>query len=156
MVFGDDNWSWRLAPWGRAVSELGTLISLIGKYALDKSRDDSWSWNRDVSRIFKVKTLATSVQNSPFLIAYWANTTSGIRPKDNVINIDLNKNHISLSFVDKQSVVYLSSNKLVFSEKVHGVSLEMLDLVVSVQSTLSSLRTTMLGFKGLDGVTTAQ
>nr|GEY47538.1 hypothetical protein [Tanacetum cinerariifolium] len=38
-------------------------------------------------------------------------------PKDNVINIDLNQNHISLSFVDKQSVVYLTSYKLVFSEK---------------------------------------
>ncbi|GJY68736.1 RNA-directed DNA polymerase, eukaryota, reverse transcriptase zinc-binding domain protein [Tanacetum coccineum] len=54
------NWSWRLAPRGRAIRHLNTLISLIGNYALDNSRDDSWSWNGDVSGIFKVKTLATS------------------------------------------------------------------------------------------------
>ncbi|GKD80216.1 RNA-directed DNA polymerase, eukaryota, reverse transcriptase zinc-binding domain protein, partial [Tanacetum coccineum] len=58
------NWSWRLAPQGRAISELNTLISLIGNYALDDNRDDSWSWSRDVSGIFKVKPLATHVQNS--------------------------------------------------------------------------------------------
>ncbi|GJY40911.1 putative reverse transcriptase domain-containing protein [Tanacetum coccineum] len=47
------NWSWRLALRGRAISKLNTLISLIGNYALDDSRDDSWSWSRDVYRIFK-------------------------------------------------------------------------------------------------------
>nr|GEV07363.1 RNA-directed DNA polymerase, eukaryota [Tanacetum cinerariifolium] len=60
------NWNWRFAPRGRAVSDLNTLLFVIGDYALDGSRNDSWTWIGDVSRLFKVKPLATYVQNSLF------------------------------------------------------------------------------------------
>ncbi|GJZ39038.1 putative RNA-directed DNA polymerase [Tanacetum coccineum] len=58
------NWNWRFAPRGRAISDLNTLLSVIGDYGLDGSRDDSWTWTGDVSGLFKVKPLATCVQNS--------------------------------------------------------------------------------------------
>nr|GEZ70892.1 RNA-directed DNA polymerase, eukaryota, reverse transcriptase zinc-binding domain protein [Tanacetum cinerariifolium] len=58
------NWSWRLPPRGRAVSDLNALVSVIGNFSLDDSRVDSWSWSWDASGMFKVKSLATCVQNS--------------------------------------------------------------------------------------------
>ncbi|GJW39731.1 reverse transcriptase domain, reverse transcriptase zinc-binding domain protein [Tanacetum coccineum] len=56
----------RFALRGRAVSDLNTLLSVIGDYALDGSRDDSWTWTGDVSGLFKAKPLATCVQNYLF------------------------------------------------------------------------------------------
>ncbi|GJR47791.1 RNA-directed DNA polymerase, eukaryota, reverse transcriptase zinc-binding domain protein [Tanacetum coccineum] len=49
---------------GRAISDLNTLLSVIGNYALDDSRDDYWSWTGVITGMFKVKPLATCVQNS--------------------------------------------------------------------------------------------
>ncbi|GJR72216.1 hypothetical protein Tco_0084581 [Tanacetum coccineum] len=46
--------SWRLVPRGRATSDLDALLSIIGSFALEYSRDDTWSWRGDAYRIFKV------------------------------------------------------------------------------------------------------
>lgn len=58
------NWSWRLSPRGRAVSDLNYLLATVGNFTLGDDRDNVWSWSWDASGTFKVKTLATIVQNS--------------------------------------------------------------------------------------------
>ncbi|GKA23873.1 RNA-directed DNA polymerase, eukaryota, reverse transcriptase zinc-binding domain protein [Tanacetum coccineum] len=58
------NLSWRLAPRGRAISDLDALLSVTGSFSLDDSQDYTWLWRADASGIFKVKSLTTCLQNS--------------------------------------------------------------------------------------------
>ncbi|GJS84085.1 RNA-directed DNA polymerase, eukaryota, reverse transcriptase zinc-binding domain protein [Tanacetum coccineum] len=58
------NLSWRLAPRGRAISDLNALLSVTRSFSLDDSPNYTWLWRADASGIFKVKSLTTCLQNS--------------------------------------------------------------------------------------------
>ncbi|GJW57862.1 RNA-directed DNA polymerase, eukaryota, reverse transcriptase zinc-binding domain protein, partial [Tanacetum coccineum] len=60
------NWSWRLPPRGRAISDLLNLTSLIGHLSLSVGSTDKWSWTSDSSVLFKVKTLSNIIQSHLF------------------------------------------------------------------------------------------
>ncbi|GJR23759.1 putative ribonuclease H-like domain-containing protein [Tanacetum coccineum] len=59
----EGRWAWRFPPRGRALDDLSSLIASIGNLTLCDDAIDKWSWFRDTSRIFKVKSLANSLQN---------------------------------------------------------------------------------------------
>ncbi|GJV03727.1 RNA-directed DNA polymerase, eukaryota, reverse transcriptase zinc-binding domain protein [Tanacetum coccineum] len=56
-------WSWRFPPRGCALDDLEALVSLIGNLSLSDD-DDKWSWSRDASGSFKVKTCCNIIQDN--------------------------------------------------------------------------------------------
>ncbi|GJY17148.1 hypothetical protein Tco_0388639, partial [Tanacetum coccineum] len=57
------NWSWWIAPRGRAIDDLLSLTSSIEGLKLDSNDSDKWFWTEDVSGKFKVNTLVKMIQN---------------------------------------------------------------------------------------------
>ncbi|GKD26730.1 RNA-directed DNA polymerase, eukaryota, reverse transcriptase zinc-binding domain protein [Tanacetum coccineum] len=57
------NWSWRSSLRERNLDDLASLIGMIGNLALSRDGNDQWSWTRDVSGKFKVKSLSRNIQN---------------------------------------------------------------------------------------------
>ncbi|GJR68223.1 RNA-directed DNA polymerase, eukaryota, reverse transcriptase zinc-binding domain protein [Tanacetum coccineum] len=57
------NWDWRAPPRGRSLAEFSSLLSIIGGVNLDGNGDDKWSWDKDASGSFKVKTLTCGLQD---------------------------------------------------------------------------------------------
>ncbi|GKE41556.1 hypothetical protein Tco_1468840, partial [Tanacetum coccineum] len=55
--------SWRFPLRGCALNDLEALVSLIGNLSLSVDKD-KWSWSRDASGSFKVKTCCNIIQDN--------------------------------------------------------------------------------------------
>nr|GEV05427.1 RNA-directed DNA polymerase, eukaryota [Tanacetum cinerariifolium] len=57
------NWDWRAPPRGRSLDDLSSILFRIGGVYLDGNEDDKWTWDRDISGSFKVRTLTCRLQD---------------------------------------------------------------------------------------------
>ncbi|XP_071739492.1 probable receptor-like protein kinase At2g23200 [Rutidosis leptorrhynchoides] len=47
-------WQWRRTPYGRAMGEFDSLLSLLASYAPDRDNPDNWKWSMASDGLFKV------------------------------------------------------------------------------------------------------
>ncbi|XP_071695695.1 uncharacterized protein [Rutidosis leptorrhynchoides] len=54
-------WQWRRTPTGRAAGDLVELNNLLSSFRFDRSLKDSWKWSMSSDGMFKVKILASVI-----------------------------------------------------------------------------------------------